>query len=92
MNSSDTQRIKEYTDELTELVKGVTMKVQKVRQAKALVSSVETKMADKFCGEERRKIKKAVERLEEATYTGVGEEMNKLKEIITLLEAEHGKR
>jgi len=92
LNNDDDQKIREYTDELLELVKGVTMKVKKVTQAKTLVSTVEKRLGDEVSGEEKGKIREAIRRLEEATYKDVGKEMNKLKEMITLLEAGHGER
>jgi len=92
LNGGQVHKIKEYTDELLELVKGVTIKVKKVSQAKTLMSSVEKRLGDKMSSEKRRKIREAVERLDEVPYEGVRKEMNKLKEIITLLEADHGER
>jgi len=92
LNSGNTEKIKAYTDELVELGKGLTTKVKGVSQAKALVSSVEHKLGDKLCTEERRKIKKAVKRLEEAPYKDVEKETTELKEMITLLEADYGER
>jgi len=92
LDSGNIEKIKGYTDELVELVKGLTAKIKGVSQAKALASSVEHKLRDKLCTEDRRKIKKAVERLEEAPYEDVEKETNKLKEIITLLEADYGER
>ena len=56
------------------------------------MSSVEKRLGDKVSSEKRGKIREAVKRLEEAPYKGVRKEMNKLKEIITLLEADHGER
>jgi len=92
LNSGNTEKIKAYTDELVELGKGLTAKVKGVSQAKALVSSVEHKLGDKLSTEERRKIKKAVKRLEEAPYKDVEKETTELKEMITLLEADYGER
>jgi len=92
LNSNNAQKITEYTDELMELVKGVTMKVKMVGQAKALMSSVEKRLDDKVPSEKRRKIREALKRLEEAPYKGIRKEMNKLKEMITLLEADNGER
>jgi len=89
LNGDDAQEIREYTDELMELVKGVTMKVRKVGQAKTLISSVEKRLGDKVSSEKRRKIREAVERLEEVPYTDVRKEVNKLKEMMTILEADH---
>ena len=92
LNGGNAQRIKEYTDELLELVNGVTMKVKTVSQAKILMCSVEKRRSDKAFGEEIRKIRETVKRLEEAPYKDAGKEMKKLKEMITLLEAIHGER
>jgi len=92
LNNNSAQKITKYTDELLELVKGVTMKVKKVSLAKTLMSSVEKRLGDKVSSEKRGKIREAVKRLEEAPYKGVRKEMDKLKETITLLEADHGER
>jgi len=92
LNGDNAQKIKAYTDELLELVKGVNMKVKKVSQAKKLVSSMEKRLRDKVSSEERRKVEKVVKRLEGAPYKDVGKEMNKLKEMIILLEADYGER
>jgi hypothetical protein len=54
--------------------------------------SVEKRLSDKAFGEEIRKIRETVERIEEAPYKDAGEEMKKLKEMITLLEAVRGER
>jgi molecular chaperone DnaK len=92
LNGGNAPRIKEYTDELLELVNGVTMKVKTVSQAKILMCSVEKRLSDKAFGEEIRKIRETVKRLEEAPYKDAGKEMKKLKEMITLLEAVRGER
>ncbi|MEA2089153.1 MAG: molecular chaperone DnaK [Thermoproteota archaeon] len=92
LNGGNAQKIREHTDELLELVKGVTTKVKKVSQAKKLVSSVEKRLGDAVSREERRKVEEAVERLEGTPYKDVGKEMNKLKEMITLLEVDYGGR
>jgi len=89
LNSDSAQKIGEYTDELMELVKEVTMKVKKVSQTKTLMASVEKRLGDKVSSEKRRKIREAVSRLEEAPYKDVGKEMNKLKEMVILLEADN---
>jgi molecular chaperone DnaK len=92
LNGGNAQRIKGYTDELLEFVNGVTMKVKTVSQAKILMCSVEKKLSDKAFGEEIRKIRETVKRLEEAPYKDAREDMKKLKEMITLLEAVRGER
>jgi len=92
LNGGNAQRIKEFTDELLELVNGVTMKVKTVSQAKILMCSVEKRLSDKAFGEEIRKIRETVKRLEEAPYKDAGKEMKKLKEMITLLEVVRGER
>ena len=92
LNNNSVQKITKYTDELLELVKGVTMKVKKVSLAKTLTSSVEKRLGDKVSTEKRGKIREAVKSLEEALYKDVRKEMSKLKEMITLLEADHRER
>jgi len=92
LNGGNPQNIKESTNELLELVKGVTTKVKKVGQAKTLVSSMKKRLGDEVSSEERMKFEEAVKRLEETPHKDVGKEMNKLREMITLLEADHGER
>jgi molecular chaperone DnaK len=92
LNGDNAQRIREYTDELLELVNGVTMKVKTVSQAKILTCSIEKRLSDKAFGEEIRKIRETVKMLEEAPYKDAGNEMKKLKEMITLLEVAHEER
>jgi len=92
LNSGKPQKIGGYTDELLELVEAVATKVKRVGQAKTLVSSVEKRLDSKVSSEKRRKIREAIKKLEETSYEAVGKEMSRLKEMITLLEAEHGKR
>jgi len=92
LNCGNPQKIKDCTDDLLELVKGVTTKVKKVCQAKTLVSSMKKRLGDEVPSEERRKFEEAVKRLEEVPHKDVGKEMNKLKEMITLLEADRGER
>jgi molecular chaperone DnaK len=89
LNDSNVQKIKEYTDALLKHVNGLTRKVKMVSQAKTLMCSIEKRLDNKTFSEERRKIREAVRRLEEAPYKDVGKEMNRLKEMITLLEADH---
>lgn len=88
LNDNDVEKIKEYTDASLEHVNGLTRKLKVVNQAKALICSVEKKLDNKTFSEEKRKIKEAIRRLEEAPYKDVGKEMNRLKEILTLLEAD----
>jgi len=92
LDGNNTQKIKECTDKLLELVKGVTTKIKKISQAKTLVSSLKKRLGDEASSEERRKFEEAVKRLEEVPHKDVRKEMNKLKEMITLLEADHGER
>jgi molecular chaperone DnaK len=88
LNDNDLKTIKEYTDASLEYVNGLTRKLKVVSQAKALIYSIEKRLDTKAFSEEKRKIKEAFKRLEEAPYKDVGREMNRLKEILTLLEAD----
>ena len=92
MDGYKLQKVKECTDELLELMERVNIKVKKVSQAKTLLSSVERRLCDKLSSEERRKIREAVKRLEEAPYERVSEEIIRLKEMAYLLEADYGER
>jgi hypothetical protein len=87
LNSSNAQKTKDYTNMLVEQTNGMTMKVKIVSQAKTLASAVEKGLGDKASSEERREIAETVKRLEEAPYRHTEKEMNKLKGMITLLEA-----
>jgi len=87
LNSSNAHKIKDYIDMLVEQTNGMTMKVKRVSQARTLASAVEKGLGDKASSEERREIAETVKRLEETPYRHTEKEMNKLKEMITLLEA-----
>jgi molecular chaperone DnaK len=87
LNSSNAQKIKDYIDMLVEQTNGMTMKVKMVSQAKILALAVERRLGDNASSEERRKITETIKRLEKVPYRDTEKEMNKLKEIITLLEA-----
>ena len=88
LNSSNAHKIKDYIDMLVEQTNGMTMKVKMVSQAKTLAFAVEKRLGDRASSEERRKIAETIKRLEEAPYRHIEKEMNKLKGMITLLEAE----
>jgi molecular chaperone DnaK len=88
LNSSSAQKIKDYIDMLVEQTNGMAMKVKMVSQAKILAFAVEKRLGDTAYSEERRKITETIKRLEEAPYRDTEKEMNKLREMITLLEAE----
>ena len=75
-----------------ELVKGMNMKVKIVSQARMLMSSVEKRMGDRMFNEKSKKIREAVERLEEMPYKDAEKEMDKLREMITMLEVNHQKK
>jgi molecular chaperone DnaK (HSP70) len=90
LDSSKHQGVKECTDELRELIAGVKVKLKKVGQAEALLSSVERKLGDRLSSEEKRKIRKALKRLEDTPYSHVNAEIIKLKEMAILLEADCG--
>jgi molecular chaperone DnaK len=88
LNSSDAQKIKDYIDTLVEQTSGMTMKVKMVSQAKILAFAVDKRLGDKVSSEERREITETIKRLQETPYRDTEKEMNKLKEMIILLEAE----
>jgi molecular chaperone DnaK len=90
LDSSKHQGVKECTDELRELIAGVKVKLKKVGQAEALLSSVERKLGDRLSSEEKRKIRKAFKRLEDTPYSHVNAEIIKLKEMAILLEVDCG--
>ena len=88
LNNSNAQKIKDYIEMLVEQTNGMAMKVKMVSQAKILAFAVEKRLGNKASSEERRKITETIKRLEEVPYRDTEKEMNKLKEMITLLEAE----
>ena len=88
LNSNNAQKIKDYIDMLVEQTNGITMKVKMVSQAKTLAFAVEKRLGDKASSEERREVTETIKRLEKAPYRHTEKEMNKLKEMIILLEAE----
>jgi molecular chaperone DnaK len=88
LNNSSAQKIKDYIDMLVEQTNGMAMKVKMVSQAKILAFAVGKRLGDTAYSEERRKITETIKRLEEVSYRDAEKEMNKLREMITLLEAE----
>jgi molecular chaperone DnaK len=88
LNSSSAQKTKDYIDMLVEQTNGMAMKVKMVSQAKTLAFAIEKRLGDTAYSEERRKITETIKRLEEVSYRDAEKEMNKLREMITLLEAE----
>jgi len=85
-------KTKKYSDELLEQIKGANVRVKKISQAKMLASYVEKRLAGKIPSEERRKIEEAIKKLEEAPYSDIMTEMDKLEEMVKLLEADYGGR
>ncbi len=92
LNGCKLQKIKTCTSELLELIEEVDTKFTKVNRAKMLLSSVERKIGGNLSSKNRRQLREAVKRLEEAPYKHVSEEVIKLKEMATLLEADYGDR
>jgi len=90
LDDSKLQSVKEYTDELRELVAGAKMKLKKMSQAEALLSSVERKLGDRLSSEKKRKLRKAFKMLEVTPYEHVNAEIIKLKEMAILLETDCG--
>lgn len=87
LNSSNTQNIKDYTDMLVEQTNGIAMKAKMVSQARMLTSAMETRLDKKGSSGERKEIRETMKRLEKVPYEDARKEMNKLKEMIALLEA-----
>jgi molecular chaperone DnaK len=87
LKSGNVQKIKKYVGMLVAHTNGMTTKVKMVSQAKALAFAAEKRLGDKASSEERREITERVKMLEETPYRHVEKEMNKLKEMIILLEA-----
>jgi len=90
LSSRNVERMSKYTDDLLAQINGARMKVKKLTQATILVSSVKRKLADKIPKDEKKRIEEAIENLEGAPYEDVTREMDKLKEIVNLLETEYG--
>ena len=90
LDDSKLQSVKEYTDELRELVAGAKMKLKKMSQAEALLSSVERKLGDRLSSEKKRTLRKAFKMLEVTPYEHVNAEIIKLKEMAILLETDCG--
>lgn len=84
------QEVKECTNALRELVAGVKMKLKKMSQAEALLSSLERKLGDRLSSEKKRTLRKAFKKLEDTPYAHVNVELIKLKEMAILLEADCG--
>jgi hypothetical protein len=66
------------------------MKLKKMSQAKALLSSLERKLGDRLSSEKKRTLRKAFKKLEDTPYAHVNAEIIKLKEMAILLEADYG--
>jgi len=90
LRARNVQRIRKYTDDLLAQMNGARIKVKRLTQAKMLVSSLNKRLADKIPREETRRIGEVTKNLERAPYKDVVREMDKLKEIVNLLEAEYG--
>jgi len=90
LRARNVRRIRKYTDDLLAQMNGARIKVKKLTQAKMLVSSLNKRLADKISREETGRIEEAFKNLEGALYKDVVREMDKLKEIANLLEAEYG--
>ena len=84
------QEVKECTNALRELVAGVKMKLKKMSQAEALLSSLERKLGDRLSSEKKRTLRKAFKKLEDTPHAHVNVELIKLKEMAILLEADCG--
>jgi len=87
LKGSNAQNIKDYTGVLVEQTNGIAMKAKMVSQARMLTSAMETRLDKKGSSGERNEIKETMKRLEKMPYEDAKKEMNKLKEMITFLEA-----
>jgi molecular chaperone DnaK len=87
LNGSNAKTVKAYSDMLVEQTNGIALKMKMISQAKMLVSTVKATLGEKGSSEEKREIAETIKRLEETSYRHTEKEMNKLKEMITLLEA-----
>ena len=90
VSEDKTAEINEFTDDLVKLTEGIDLKLQKVKQATALLSSVERRWGEKLSIKNKRRLKEAVKKLQDAQYERVKEEIVNLREMITLLEADYG--
>lgn len=90
LDDTKLQSIREYTDELRELVAGAKMKLKKMSQTEALLSSVERKLGDRLSSEKKRTLRKAFKMLEVTPYEHINAEIIKLKEMAILLETDCG--
>lgn len=89
LDRSEVQKIKQYAEELLELAKGLTFKVKKIGDAKALISSTRKRIGETISSKERQILEDLVIRMEEAPPQDIDLEMSRLNEFIVLLEAEH---
>ena len=87
----EVQKIKQYTEELLELAKGLTLKLKKIDEAKALVSSTRKRIRETIPRRENQLLEDMVRRMEEALPQDIDMEMSRLKEFVVLLEADHSR-
>jgi len=90
MKDSKLQIVKEFTDNLLELTDGLNTKLKKVRQAKILLLSLEKRLGSKLPDETKKKIEATIKKIEEGSHTNVTEELRNLREMVTVIEADHG--
>jgi molecular chaperone DnaK len=86
LNGSNAKTVKDYSDMLVEQTNGIALKMKRISQARMLISTVKATLGEKGSSEERREIAETVKRLEETPYKHTEKEMNKLREMIILLE------
>ncbi len=89
-NDSKPQVIRLFTDNLLELADGLSIKLKKVRQAKILLSSLEKRLGSKLPNETKKKMEATIKKIEEGSHANVNEELRNLREMVTVIEADHG--
>ena len=55
-----------------------------------LLSSLEKRLGSKLPDETRKKIEATIKKIEEGSHTNVAEELRNLREMVTIIEADHG--
>lgn len=83
----DLGRIKKNTAELTKLVEALTSKARKIDRTRLLVSSILRRFEDASEGD-LKFIETSAKRIETASYRDIDREIKRLREALTMLEAD----
>lgn len=92
LSRNDIEEITISIDRLTEFMKRTKTRIKKVRQARMLASFIKRGLEDKIAPHDEERLDAMIARLDKAKSEEVEVEINRLKELIILSEADHGGR